>query len=373
MRWERIERLVESYQMGGITRREFGRRALRLGVSAAVLPGLVEAVLGRPAGAQALKGTGEVVVCTWGGSYTDSQRKAFFDPFEKESGIRVRTVGTPDIAKIQAMVENKAVEWDLVDAEAQMMLRLGALDMLERADFSIIPKADLIPEAVSDWGIGSVAYGYVLGWSTKTYGQKEPSGWKDFFDASAFPGRRTMYAQPMPNLEFALVSEGTPIDKLYPLDVDRAFRILERHKSLINVWYKSTTQVPTLMRGEEVDLIAGTNGRMTDLVKSGAAVKWTYNQGAWMQSFWIVPKGAKNRENAMKLMAFYARPENEAQFAQLFANGVPNRKAYGLMPKDTMVLLPTSPGNVEREIRIDYVWWAKNVDEITKRWLTFIG
>src|SRR5262249_8477424 len=192
--------------------------ALRLGVSAAVLPGLVEAVLGRPAGAQALKGTGEVVVCTWGGSYTDSQRKAFFDPFEKESGIRVRTVGTPDIAKIQAMVENKAVEWDLVDAEGQMMLRLGARGMLGPGDFSIIAKADLIPDAVSDWGIGSVAYGYVLGWSTKTYGSKEPSCWKDFFDASTFPGRRAMYAQPMPNLEFALVSEGTPIDKLYPLD-----------------------------------------------------------------------------------------------------------------------------------------------------------
>ena len=88
---------------------------------------------------------------------------------------------------------------------------------------------------------------------------------------------------------------------------------------------------------------------------------------------WIVPKGAKNRENAMKLMAFYARPENEAQFAQLFPNGVPNRKAYALMPKETVALLPTSPGNVEHEIRLDYAWWAKNVDEITKRWLAFIG
>ena len=107
-------------------------------------------------------------------------------------------------------------------------------------------------------------------WRGKDDPATEPGGWKDFFDAAAFPGRRAMYAQPMPNLEFALVSEGAPIDKLYPLDVDRAFKILERHKSLVNVWYKSTTQIPTLMRGEEVDLIAATNGRMTDLVKSGA-------------------------------------------------------------------------------------------------------
>lgn len=372
MDWRRMERLVERYHEGAMNRREFGRRALALGASASALPGLVSAALGRRAEAQALRGTGEVVVCTWGGSYSDAQRKAFFDPFEKETGIRVRTVGTPDIAKIQGMVQSKAVEWDLVDAEAQMMLRLAAQDMLERADFSIIPKADLLPDAVSDYGIGSVAYGYVLAWQGRKYA-KDPTSWRDFFDATAFPGRRAMYAQPMPNLEFALLSEGVPIDKLYPLDVDRAFRILEQRKAMINVWYKSTTQIPTLLRGEEVDLIAATNGRMADLVKSGAPVKWSYDQGAWMQSFWIVPRGAKNRENAMKLMAFYARPEPEAQFAQGFPNGVPNRKAYALMTKDAMALLPTAPGNIERQVRIDYAWWSKNVDEITKRWVAFLG
>ena len=371
MDWRGLEQLVEAHYTGGISRRDFARGALAVGVAAAALPSAMNEILARRAGAQPLKGSGEVVVCTWGGSYTESQKKAFFDPFEAETGIRVRVVGTPDLAKIQAMVQNKAVEWDLVDAESQMMLRLGAQDMLERADFSIISKTDLM--AVSEWGIGSVSYGYVLSWSTKAYPQKEPSTWKDFFDATAFPGRRAMYAQPMPNLEFALLSDGVPLNKLYPLDVDRAFRVLERHKPLINVWYKSTTQIPTLFRGEEVDLIEATGGRVIDLKRSGAPVNFTYNQGAWMQSFWVTPKGAKNKENAMKLMAFYARPENEAQFAQMFANGVPNTKAYALMPKETVALLPTSPENIGKQVRIDAAWWSKHVDEITKRWLGFVG
>src|SRR5215831_3383598 len=357
------------HRTDGISRREFHRRALGVAMSAG---GLTAALGSRRAPAQT-KGSGEVVVCTWGGSYTESQKKAFFDPFEQETGIRVRVVGIPDLAKIQAMVQSHAVEWDLVDAEGQMMLRLAAQDMLERADFSIIPRADLMPSAVSEWGIGSVSYGYVLGWSTKKFGTQEPTTWRDFFDTGAFPGRRAMYAQALPNLEFALVADGVPMDKLYPLDVDRAFRILEQHKSLINVWYKSGTQIPTLLRGEEIDLIAATAGRMIDLKKSGAPVNFTYNQGAWMQSFWIVPKGARNRENAMRLMAFYARPENEAQFSQLFANGVPNQKAYALMSKETQALLPTAPENIGKQIRIDPAWWATNVDEITKRWLAFVG
>ena len=57
----------------------------------------------------------EVVVCSWGGAYTDAQRKAFFDPFERQTGIRVRTVGVPDLAKIRA-VEPDHVAGDLMDA-----------------------------------------------------------------------------------------------------------------------------------------------------------------------------------------------------------------------------------------------------------------
>ncbi len=351
-------------------RRTFLRQTLGVGAVAATGAGL--APLGRrPANAQA---GGEVVVCTWGGTYTEAQRKFFFDPFEKETGIRVRTVGVPDIAKIRAMVQAKAVEWDLVDAEGQMMLRLAADDMLERADFSVIPKADLLPSAVSEWGIGSVAYAYSLGWNTQKFpAGRQPRTWKDFFDTKAFPGRRAMYGQPIPVLEFALLADGVAPTSLYPLDVDRAFRFLEARKDVVNVWYKSPAQIQTLLRGGEVDLIEGFSGRLIDLKKAGAEVDWTWDQGAWMQSFWITPKGARNREAAMRLAAHYTRPEPLAQFAELFPYGVPNRLAYQKMSRETLALLPTAPGNVERQFQIDSPWWAKNIDAVLKRWLTFLG
>jgi putative spermidine/putrescine transport system substrate-binding protein len=352
----------------GLGRRAFLRQTLGAGAATAAATAIGPAL--RPARAQA----GEVVVCTWGGTYTEAQRKFFFDPFEKETGIRVRTVGVPDIAKIRAMVQARAVEWDLVDAEGQMMLRLAADDMLERADFSVIPRADLQPSAVSEWGIGSVAYAYSLGWNTQKFpAGRQPRSWKDFFDAKGFPGRRAMYGQPIPVLEFALLADGVAQSSLYPLDVDRAFRFLEARKDVVNVWYKSPAQIQTLLRGGEVDLIEGFSGRLIDLKKAGADVDWTFDHGAWMQSFWITPKGAKNRENAMKLMAHYTRPEPLAQFAELFPYGVPNRLAYQRMSKETLALLPTAPGNVERQFQIDSPWWAKNIDAVLKRWLTFLG
>ncbi|HSE94396.1 MAG TPA: hypothetical protein VLD61_00800 [Methylomirabilota bacterium] len=179
-----------------ISRRELGRRALAVGIGAAA--SRLDPVLG-PRLVRAQGGRGEVVVCTWGGTYVEAQRKFFFDPFERETGIRVRTVGVPDIAKIRAMVQARNVEWDLVDAEGQMMLRLAADDMLERADFAVVPTGDLLPSAVSEWGIGSVAYAYSLGCNIKTFpAGRTPGSWKDFFDTRAFPGRRAMYGQPIP-------------------------------------------------------------------------------------------------------------------------------------------------------------------------------
>jgi putative spermidine/putrescine transport system substrate-binding protein len=356
---------------GAISRRALGRRLLAVGIGAAA--SRLDPVLGpRPARAQG--GRGEVVVCTWGGSYVEAQRKFFFDPFERETGIRVRTVGVPDIAKIRAMVQARNVEWDLVDAEGQMMLRLAADDLLERADFTVVPTGDLLPAAVSEWGIGSVAYAYSLGWNSKAFpAGRAPGSWKDFFDTRAFPGRRAMYGQPIPVLEFALLADGVAMDRLYPLDVDRAFRFLEQHKSAVSVWYKSPAQIQTLMRGGEVELIEGFSGRLLDLEKAGADVAWTFAQGAWMQSFWITPKGARNREAAMRLMAHYTRPEAEAEFAELFPYGVPNRLAYGRMSAATLAVLPTAPGNLGKQFQVNAAWWAKNIDAILKRWLAFIG
>src|SRR5438034_7326993 len=145
----RVDKLIEQYYRGGISRRAFIRRACWLGLSAAAVPGLVVEFLTSPARGQT-KGTGEVVVCTWGGSYADAQKKAFFDPFEQETGIRVRVTGIPDVAKIRAMVSTNNVEWDLVDAEGEMMIVLGREGMLERADYSVIDRQGLMRGSTSE-------------------------------------------------------------------------------------------------------------------------------------------------------------------------------------------------------------------------------
>ena len=133
-----MEQRIEQPREHGITRRQFSRRALGAAVTVTG-PGLAGALGARAAWAQAAKSSGEVVVCTWGGSYTESQKKAFFDPFEQETGIRVRRRDPRPGEDSGHGPEPHAVEWDPGRRRGQMMLRLAGQDMLERADFSIIP------------------------------------------------------------------------------------------------------------------------------------------------------------------------------------------------------------------------------------------
>ena len=64
-------------------------------------------------------------------------------------------------------------------------------------------------------------------------------------------------------LLIALLADGVPMDKLYPLDVDRAFRKLEQIKPDIATWWTSGGQSAQLISDGEVDMIQAWNGRIT--------------------------------------------------------------------------------------------------------------
>ena len=65
---------------------------------------------------------------------------------------------------------------------------------------------------------------------------------------------------------------------------------------------------------------------------------------------------------------------NQAQFAVYYAGmGMGNVKAYNYMPKEIIDFAITSPANLKVTLRISIPWWAKNTDDVQKRWLAFLG
>ncbi len=79
--------------------------------AAAIVGGLV---LGGAAEAQERK----VVAVSWGGNFQAAQRKEWWDPYTKETGVKVLDdTWTGEFGPVKAMVEAKNVTWDIISAD----------------------------------------------------------------------------------------------------------------------------------------------------------------------------------------------------------------------------------------------------------------
>ena len=107
-------------------------------------------------------------------------------------------------------------------------------------------------------------------------------------------GRARCATIPTDNLEFALMADGVPTDKLYPIDFDRAFKKLDQIKPHVTVWWTTGQQPAQLLLDKEVVLATGWNGRFYDLIKKGAPIEIDWNEGALKQGSFVIPKGAKD-------------------------------------------------------------------------------
>ena len=128
-----------------------------------------------------------------------------------------------------------------------------------------------------------------------------------------------MRRHPIYNLEAALIADGVPMDKLYPLDVDRAFKKLEELKPHVLVWWDSGAQSAQILQDGEVDMVGAWNGRIQAAMKEpndkGGPLAITFNQQMLVSDCWLIPKGAPNKDLAMKAIAIMMRPEVNARIS----------------------------------------------------------
>ena len=89
---------------------------------------------------------------------------------------------------------------------------------------------------------------------------------------------------------------------------------------------------------------------------------------------WVIPKGAPNKDLAMKAIQIMSRPEVQARIALYINYGPANAKAFdtGIIKPDVAAALPSSPENAKKGFVLDASYWAANLDELTKRFDLFI-
>ncbi len=308
----------------------------------------------------------DMVFTSWGGTTQDAQAANWAAPFTEKGGPAVVQDGPTDYGKIKAMVEAGAVTWDVVDVEYDWALQAGKAGLLEPLDFAVIDKSKLDPRFVSDFAVGSFYYSFVLGWNPANFADAQPSTLADLFDTAKFPGKRTFYKWSAPGvIEAALLADGVAPDALYPLDLDRAFKKLDTIKADI-IWWEGGAQSQQLLASGEAPIGFFWNGRISALQSDGMEVGVSWDQNITAADALVVPKGAKNKDAAMKFIAEATSAEGQAAFAAATGYAPINLGSADLMDPAVRATLPDAQTAVQ--VNADMAYWAEHRDEIGNRW-----
>jgi putative spermidine/putrescine transport system substrate-binding protein len=333
--------------------------------------GIAAASLPKPfAGARAAE---SIVVRDPGGIWSPAATEAFYKPFTKATGIEVVGVAAAHdpIAQVKAMVETKSYVWDATNLSISVAALLGAQGFLEEVDLTGTDVSELMPAAKTKWWIGTDAYATVFGYQEDKY-KTPPQNWAEFWDVAKFPGSRSFRKYPVETVEIALLADGVPGDKLYPLDWDRAYKKLDQIKSAVSVWWASGAQSSQLLKTGEVDLCVGWNGRIQAAIEDGGKVKIGWNQGLYTFEGFAVPKGNPKADLARKFVKFCANAKQQSIFAQYIAYGPTNPGAYETIDKARAEILPTAPTHLKEMIQLDHEYWAKNQEKAIERFDTWM-
>jgi putative spermidine/putrescine transport system substrate-binding protein len=311
---------------------------------------------------------GEVTFNGAGGAWQDNARRAWLTPFAQQTGIRVTDVFPFDIGKLATMVRTRSMEWDVTDIPAAQVGLAIERDLVERIDYGIVDRSTLPPECFGEQYVVYSWYSLNIALNRRRFdGRDKPQGWADFWDLARFPGPRSFRRMPAVTLEAALIADGVPAAQLYPLDVERALRKLDQIKANMRWWTAAAQSVQLVSEGE-ADIGATFSSRIITARAQGAPIDIVWNQGAMGGVYFVVPKGARNKDNAMRLINFIIQADAQARMANFNRSAPANPRAFAQIDAEVVPDLSTSPQNMQTMFRIDETgFWARNQDAISRR------
>ncbi|RWP83473.1 MAG: ABC transporter substrate-binding protein [Mesorhizobium sp.] len=324
----------------------------------------------------------DLTIATYGGSFEDALRAEVYEPFTKATGINILPdVHTGDIGKVRAMVTAGTYNWQLAEAESVTAAVGCQQDLLERFDLSRLnlTDKDFVPGSLIECGIPDVVYSVNFAYDTNQVPEPGPKSWADFWDVKKWPGKRAMRKSPNGTLEFALLADGVPMDKVYevlgtPEGVDRAFASLSKLKPNI-VWWETGAQSLQLLADKEVAMTVSWNGRLYSAAHTEGQkqIKTVWNQFRWETSMWIRPKGAPNAESSYKFLQYATKPEVIAGITKHIAYSPAIVAAEKHIKPEVNAELPTSSKNVKGGFPMDVQFWVDHQEDLAQRFNNWVA
>jgi putative spermidine/putrescine transport system substrate-binding protein len=322
-------------------------------------------------GASTAAGSGELSVAGFGGAYGDAERASYFDPYQQQTGVKVKVLpAEASLSQVELQVKSGKVLWDLVDLAGPDAVRGMTDGLLEKVDYSIVPKDALAPDAGVEGGVATSIWIEGIGYMKKNY--STPPTWQDFFNTQKYPGKRTMekYIQDG-TLEYALLGSGVPKESLYPLDINKATSSLDSLGSNV-VFVDSLAQASQLLAAGDATMIQTGSGRILALQNAGIEVGFN-PVGMTAVTYLCIPKGAPHAQEAMKFLAWMAGYEKgSTTMGNMTGYAGPNAVGNTKVTGPGAALLPTNENIQKLSFPQDVEWWAQNADEAQSAFEQFL-
>ena len=315
----------------------------------------------------------DLSVISFGGANKDAQVKAYYEPFTKETGIKV-VAGeyNGEMAKIKAMVESKSVSWDAVEVELSEVQRGCDEGLFEKIDYKVVgAKTDFLSGSAVKCGVGMFVWSTVVAYDSNKL-KTAPTSWADFWDTKKYPGKRGLRKTAKYALEAALQADGVKPTDVYNVlatseGVDRAFKKLDELKPNIQ-WWEAGAQAPQYLVSGDVVMTTAYNGRITNAIKEGnTSLKMAWDTNTYEQDYWAIPKGSPKKDLAMKFIANVVQAEKQVEYAKIIPYGPTNKKAASILAPELAAQLPTSADNMKNAVAIDATFWLDHGEELERR------
>ena len=301
-------------------------------------------------------------IASLGSDYQDAQAQAYFEPFAAATGAEV-VQRQMDLGRLREQVQRGEVTWDVADVPTEEVLPLSRESYLTQIDYQVVDKTTLYPEVCMQHGVGSAFFSTVLAFPAEA--TAKPEGWADFWRTAAFGEGRALYRSPIGTLEFALMADGVEKTDLYPLDVERAFKSLDKIRPSVVEWYQNARQPVALVLNGDAALASAWNVFVTTDGAEAVGIQW--NGGMLSADSWVVPRGTPNEDVAMDFINFATRAVTSANFARIVPFGPVNTEAFALLRPDRLPLLPNAAPQFNAQFFQGWNYWADHKADLVER------
>ncbi|MBS5301054.1 MAG: ABC transporter substrate-binding protein [Clostridiaceae bacterium] len=291
---------------------------------------------------------GELYVYNWG-EYIDED---VISQFEEETGITVVYDLFETNEEMYPVIEAGAVNYDVVCPSDYMIQKMRENDLLAELNFDNIPNIDQIDPAYMEmsqafdpenkysvpycWGTVGILYNTKL---LDELGVPAPTKWADLWD-ERLSGEILMQDSVRDAFMVALKKDGYSMNSESKDELEQAKQELIDQKPLVQAYV--IDQVRDKMIGGEAAVGVIYSGEMLYIQDEVANLGLDYDleyvipeegTNLWLDS-WVIPKNAKNKENAEKWIDFMCRPEIAKANFEYITYPTPNKGAFELLDKE---------------------------------------